>query len=70
MTFQQLAKKLLADQQFRAAIMKNPKAALKKAGVDATPEQIKALEGVNWNQLATVAAAFSKGIGPDTVTLT
>lgn len=66
MNFNHLVIKLLADPKFRAAVRKNPAAALKSARVKATKAQIAALKGVDWKSLAQVQTAFRAGLHPDT----
>jgi hypothetical protein len=66
--FNQLVVKMLGDANFRAAVMKNPAAALKSIKVTATKAQIAALKGVDWNGLEKVFQSFQKGVHPNTFT--
>jgi hypothetical protein len=66
--FNQLVVKMLGDSSFRAAVIKNPEAALKSIKVSATKQQIAALKGVDWKALEKVFAAFQKGVHPNTFT--
>ena len=43
MTFVEILQRALSDAQFRNLVIRDPKAALKEAGVKATPSKIKAL---------------------------
>lgn len=65
MNFSQLVTKLLADTRFRAAVEKNPAAALKKAKIKASKAQVAALKAVDWNSLERVQNAFRAGLHPD-----
>ena len=66
--FNQLVVKMLGDANFRAAVMKNPDAALKSIKVKATKQQIAALKGVDWTALEKVFTAFQKGVHANTFT--
>jgi len=66
--FNQLVVKMLGDARFRAAVMKNPAAALKSIKVKATKQQVAALQGVNWTSLERVFQSFQKGVHPNTFT--
>lgn len=68
MGFNQLVVKMLGDAKFRAAVMKNPAAALKSIKVKATNQQVAALKGVNWTSLEKVFQSFQKGVHPNTFT--
>lgn len=66
--FNQLVVKMLGDSRFRAAVIKNPAAALKSIKVKATAAQIAALKGVDWTGLERVFQSFQKGVHPNTFT--
>jgi hypothetical protein len=63
MTFDELVKRMLNDRSFREAVAKDPSAALKTAGVTATPEMVSALKGVNPASIRKVAVAFGSKDG-------
>ena len=60
MTFQEFVNKMLTDEKFRHAISTDPKAALERAGMKPTPQQIEALKKVNYHSLQNVAQAFGE----------
>lgn len=66
--FNQLVVKMLGDAKFRAAVMKNPAAALKSIKVKATPAQIASLKAVDWKSLEKVFQSFQQGVHPNTFT--
>ncbi|HET9513943.1 MAG TPA: Os1348 family NHLP clan protein [Gemmatimonadales bacterium] len=66
--FNQLVVKMLGDATFRAAVMKNPAAALRSIRVKATARQIAALKAVDWASLERVFQSFQKGVHPNTFT--
>ena len=63
MTFYALVKRMMSDRSFREAIAKDPGAALKSAGVTATPEMVSALKGVDPRSIRKVAVAFGSKDG-------
>jgi len=58
MDFQTLVGKALSDETFAVALVTNPEEALKSAGVQATPEMLEALKGVDVDSLRRLAQAF------------
>ncbi|HJU65228.1 MAG TPA: Os1348 family NHLP clan protein [Gemmatimonadaceae bacterium] len=64
MDFQQLVTKILNDAGFRAAVQKDPEAALKQNGVaNPSPQMVSALKNFDWNSARTVAQAFAGKTG-------
>lgn len=52
--------KVLSDAAFRAKLVANPSATLTAMGVDATPEMVAALKGLDPESLQRLANAFGK----------
>ena len=68
MTFDDLVEKVLNDADFRAQLVKNPRAALESAGIPATDEMVQALNQVDYASITRVAEQFGRdeAIHPDT----
>ena len=61
MTAQELFNKALYNRAFWNELRKDPAKALKDAGIQATPEQVKTLRQLNFDSLEAVATAFGSG---------
>jgi anaerobic selenocysteine-containing dehydrogenase len=57
---QMLVGKALSDEGFVKKLVANPEGALKEVGVEATPEMIEALKGIDVESLKKLAAAFGQ----------
>lgn len=58
--FQTLVTRVLSDDGFAGELAKNPEAALKSAGIDATPEVLEALQGVDANAIRKLAESLGE----------
>ena len=58
--FQTLVGKALSDEGFAEALVKDPEATLRKAGIEPTPEILEALKGVDVEAIKQLAAAFGE----------
>ena len=56
---QTVVQKLMTDAAFRADVQKNPTAALQSIGVTATPDMIKALQGLDDDALQALATNYN-----------
>jgi hypothetical protein len=56
--FQTLINKVMSDGEFAKTLAADPAKALKTMGVDATPEMVDALKGVDAAALKNLAASF------------
>jgi hypothetical protein len=56
--FQNLINKVMTDEAFAKALAENPSETLKSIGVEATPEMLEAMKGVDANSLKQLAASF------------
>ncbi len=56
--FQNLINKVMTDEAFAKALAENPTETLKGIGVDATPEMLEAMKGVDAQSLKQLAASF------------
>ena len=54
MSYDQIVFKTLSDPEFRKQLKEDPEAALKSAGITATPELVEALKKFDWNQVHEV----------------
>ena len=71
-SFDDLLKKVAADRDFRITLVHDPAKALSDIGVDATPDMIHAIKGVDPKSIEAVAEAFgadSQGVHADTIAL-
>ena len=55
---QALIAKVLSDDKFAEALVSDPTATLKAAGIEATPQILKALKGVDVAAMRKLAQAF------------
>ncbi len=55
---QDLVNRVLTDEKFRRELVANPEAALRKAGVEPTPEMLDALKDVDEESLQALANNF------------
>ena len=58
--FETLVGKALSDDAFAAALVKDPEAALSEVGIEATPEMLEALKGIDVEAVKKLAAAFGE----------
>jgi hypothetical protein len=58
--FQTLVGKALSDEDFAAALVKNPEATLREAGIEPTAEMLEALKGIDVEAVKKLAAAFGE----------
>jgi hypothetical protein len=58
--FQTLVGKALSDESFAAALVRDPEATLRGAGIEPTPEILEALQGVDVEAIKQLAAAFGE----------
>ena len=58
--FQTLVGRALTDEAFVEALVKDPEANLRKAGLEPTPEILGALKGVDVEAIKKLAAAFGE----------
>jgi hypothetical protein len=58
--FETLVGKALADEEFAAAVVENPEAALRQAGIEPTDEMLEALNGIDVEAVKNLAAAFGE----------
>jgi predicted molibdopterin-dependent oxidoreductase YjgC len=56
--FQKLIDRVMTDEAFSKQLASNPESTLKSIGVDATPEMLEAMKGVDANSLKQLASAF------------
>lgn len=56
--FQKLIEKALADESFAQTLQDNPGEALKSVGIEATPEMLDAMQGVDVESLKNLASTF------------
>jgi hypothetical protein len=56
--FQNLINKVMTDEAFAKALSENPSETLKSIGVEATPEMLDAMKGVDAASLKNLAASF------------
>ncbi len=69
-SFDDLLKKVASDRDFRITLVHDPSKALSDIGVDASPDMIKAIQGVDPKAIEAVAEAFgadSEGVHADTI---
>lgn len=57
---QLLVGKILSDEDFAAALVKNPEKTLNKAGIEPTVDLLEALQGVDVESLKDLAASFGE----------
>ena len=55
---QALVNKILSDEAFRKALLSNPEATLRQAGIDPTPEMLDALKDIDEDSLQALAENF------------
>lgn len=55
-----LVARLVSDPGFAKAVTENPSNALRSAGIEATPEMLDALKGIDAGALQRLAVAFGK----------
>ena len=63
MTFEELVTKVMRDEKFRAALKADPEGALKKAGVNVTPQLAAAVKDLNWTSLQKVSDHYKHAEG-------
>ena len=56
--FKAFMDKVMTDEAFAQALSNDPQGALKSIGVEATPEMIEAMQGVDANSIKNLAASF------------
>lgn len=56
--FQKLVDRVMSDEAFAKALADNPASALKSVGIEATPEMLDAMKGVDVNSIKQLAIAF------------
>ena len=56
--FQKVIDRVMSDDAFAKALVDNPSGTLKTMGIDATPEMLDALSGVDVNSLKQLASSF------------
>jgi hypothetical protein len=60
-SFEYLASKALFDEKFAQALVENPAQALESIGIEPTEEILTALQKIDVDSIAAVAAAFQTG---------
>ena len=56
--FQKLVEKVMSDDAFAKALAENPAETLKSVGIEATPEMLDAMKGVDAESLKQMVASF------------
>jgi hypothetical protein len=56
--FQKLIDRVMTDEAFAKELFANPEATLKGIGIEATPEMLDAMKGVDADSLKQLASAF------------
>ena len=58
--FQTLVGKALSDEEFAAALVEDPEATLRQAGIEPTDEMLEALKGIDVEAVKKLATAFGE----------
>jgi hypothetical protein len=61
MSFQDFVDRMMADRDFRNAMIDDPEAALKANGVEPTEKMVTALKALDYDQVFAVRHAFARG---------
>jgi predicted molibdopterin-dependent oxidoreductase YjgC len=56
--FQKVIERVMSDEAFARSLADNPKDTLKSIGIEATPEMLDAMQGVDAESLKKLASAF------------
>ena len=58
-TLQEIAIRIITDDQFAQQLLANPEQVLRTEGIEPTQEMIEAVEGIDIEELRNLTAAFS-----------